>query len=440
VGVSEASTSERKLRSVRAKVPRVFRNIATLAFVTTVLLAFAACNGKGNGQACKDVAATVNGKDICLSDVDRIINQQTQGQQLSPTQLAAARLQALDSLVQREAVVLRAEKEKTVPTEDEVTTAINNQKQQMTAEEWEKFLKENNLTDQLLRDEARKDLAINKLQDKLFGKITIRDQEVSDFYSQNKEQFVNPRGVALSDIVADPRDSGGLYANDAKSEAEATAKINGIEAQLKTGADFATVARANSEDQSAARGGDIGFANEDDLRQNGFPPDLVSKLFSTMKVGDITEPIHFPDGRWIIFKLTNRQLETKPLNLDDPGVRDQIKQALINQRQTILKAALISNAMSDVTVVNKLAESMLNDPNNLGNQPITPGGPGANANAPSASPTAATTPAASNSAPATTASPAAPKPTPAARPAAAATPHPQATHPPAAAPGATPKK
>jgi parvulin-like peptidyl-prolyl isomerase len=421
-------------------VPRVFRNIATLAFITTVLLALAACNGKARGETCKDVAATVNGKDICLSDVDRIINQQAQGQQFSPTQLAAARLQALDGLVQREAVYIRAEKEKTVPTDDEITTAINNQKVGATAEEWDKFLKENNLNEQQLREEARKDLAINKLQDKLFGKITIRDQEVVDFYNQNKEQFVNPRGVALADIVADPRDSGGLYPNDAKSEAEATAKINGIEAQLKTGADFATVARANSEDQSAARGGDIGFANEDDLKQNGFPPDLVNKLFTTMKVGDITEPIHFPDGRWIIFKLTNRQLETKPLNLEDPGVRDQIKQALINQRQTILKAALISNAMSDVTVINKLAESMLNDPNNLGNQPITPGGPGANANTPSASPTAATTPAATTSAPSTTASPAAAKPSATQKPAAAATPHPQATHPPAAAPGGSPKR
>jgi peptidyl-prolyl cis-trans isomerase SurA len=419
-------------------VPRVFRRTATTAAFAAVLLALAACGrGAGDGKKAEDVAATVNGKEIYLSDVDRLINQQTQGQKLSPTQLAAARLQALENLIQREAVVLRAEKEKTVPSDDEVTTAVNNQKSQMTAEEWEKFLKDNNLTEQQLRDEARKDLSINKLQDKLFGKITIRDQEVVDFYNNNPEQFVNPRGVQLSDIVADPRDSGGLYQNDAKSEAEAVAKINSIEAQLRGGgADFATVARAYSEDQSSVRGGDIGFASEDDLKQNNFPPDLINKFFSTMKVGDITEPIHFPDGRWIIFKLTNRQLETKPLKLEDPGVRDQIKQALINQRQTILKAALVSNAMSEVTVVNKLAESMLNDPNNLGgNQPASPGPTGANSNAtPAGSPSTTASPAA------TTTAPPAAKPTATQRPVTAATPKPQPSRPAAAAPGATPKK
>ncbi len=67
------------------------------------------------------------------------------------------------------------------------------------------------------------------------------------------------------------------------------------------------------------RGGDIGFANEDAMRRNGFPPELVGRLFNTMRVGDITEPIHFPDGRWVIFKLTNRQLETKPLTPRRPA-------------------------------------------------------------------------------------------------------------------------
>ncbi len=120
----------------------------------------------------------------------------------------------------------------------------------MTAEDWQKFMEQNKLTDEKLREEARKDLAAKKLQEKLFGQITVREQEVTDFFNKNQSRFVNPRGVGLSDIVADPGDSGGAFPKDAKSEAEAAAKINSLYAQLKTGADFATVARANSEDQS----------------------------------------------------------------------------------------------------------------------------------------------------------------------------------------------
>jgi parvulin-like peptidyl-prolyl isomerase len=158
----------------------------------------------------------------------------------------------LDRLIERQVLFARAEKEKTVPSDDEVTTLINQQRQRGTVEEWEKTLKESNLTEEQVREEARKDLAINKLQEKLYGKITIRDQEVNDFYTANRQQFVNPRGVSLADIVVDPSDSGGTYRDDAKSEAEATAKIQRLYATLRSGADFADVARASSEDPSAA--------------------------------------------------------------------------------------------------------------------------------------------------------------------------------------------
>ncbi|MBV9925882.1 MAG: SurA N-terminal domain-containing protein [Acidobacteria bacterium] len=382
---------------------RVFRQIATPALFAALALGLAACGGttSGKGQAA-DVAATVNGKEIKLADVDRIVNQQLQGQQLSTPDMAAARLQALDNLIQREAVVQKAEKEKAVPTDDEVTAAINEQRSRVTAEDWQKFLEQSKLTEEQLREEARKDLAVKKLQDKLYGQITIRDQEINDFFNSNRQRFVNPRGVGLSDIVTDSADSGGVFPNDAKSEAEAKAKIDSLYAQLKTGADFATVARANSEDQSLMRGGDIGFANEDTLRQNGFPPELVGRLFNSMKVGDITEPIHFPDGRWIIFKLTNRQLESKPLTLDD--VKGQIQQGLTETRQTILQGALIRTAMSEAKVVNHLADDMLKDPNSLGGNAVAPGASPAASPAATASPAASASPASS---PAAGASPAA---------------------------------
>lgn len=385
---------------------RVPKQFAAIACALALALGIAACSntsGPNNGVAAgTDVAATVNGKNIMLSEVDRIVSQQARGgRNLSPLEQAAARLTVLDTLVQRQVLVDRAEKEKTIPTDDEINTFVNNQKSRLTQEEWEKSLRDNNLTEQQVRDEARKDLALRKLQEKLFGQITIREQEITDFFNNNKEQFVNPRGVFLSDIVADATDYAGQGPpDDAKSDAEAAAKIQRIHAQLRSGADFATVARASSEDPSAARGGDLGFATEDDLRRNGFPPELISRLFGPMSVGDVTEPLRFPDGRWYIFKLTDRQLETKPLTLEDPRVRERIKQGLINQRQTILNEALIRQAMNDATVVNNLASGMLKDPSMLGGlQQVAPGGA-----SPASTPTPASSPSAS---PAATGSPAA---------------------------------
>ncbi|MGB8508733.1 MAG: SurA N-terminal domain-containing protein, partial [Pyrinomonadaceae bacterium] len=361
---------------------RYAKQIAISAFVLTVTVALAACKEgqTAPGATGSDVAASVNGTNIMLSEVDRLISQQTQGQQaqLSPLELAAARLQVLDGLIQRQVIYQKAVKEKTVPNDEEISAKINEQHSRATKEEWDKFLKDNNLTEAQLREEARKDLSIQRLQEKLYGKISIRDQEIDNFYNKNPKQFVNPRGVFLSDIVVDARDGGGQYPDDAKSETEAKAKIDRISTLLKSGgADFATVARASSEDQSNLRGGDIGFANEDDLKQNGFSTELVDRFFNKMPIGGVTDPIQFPDGRWVIFKLTNRQLENQPLTLNSPGVRDQIKDALIGQRRTLLNEALLRTATTDAQIVNNLASGMLNDPSMLGGTQPVAGNPSA---------------------------------------------------------------
>src|SRR5205085_4842718 len=293
-----------------------------------------------------------------------LIRQQFQGDwnNLSPLEQAQARLQALDTLVQKEVLFQRAEKEGLLPKDDEVTTFITDLKQQsgMTEEEYQKKLKEQGQTEEMLRDEARKQKAIEKLQNQTNAKITIRDEEVKDFYEHNKQQFVNPRGVGLASIVVDPADNGAQ--DDAKNDAEAKAKIDNIYAQLKSGADFASVARARSEDPSNVKGGDLGFATEDDLRQNGFPQQLVDQFFGPMQVGSYTSPVQFPNKRWYIFKLQSKQLQTENLTFDSPGVRQQIIQALTDQRKNILNGALLEVAMSDAKIVNNLASDMLAKP------------------------------------------------------------------------------
>ena len=379
-----------------------------LGAVVLGALLIAAC-GSGAETPDNTVAATVNGKKIMLQEVERVIQQQTNGKQadLSPLELAQARLQVLSSLIQREVLFQKAEQEKFLPTEDEITGAINKQKQDsgMTDEEFARQLKEQNLTMEALREEAKKDLAIAHLQDKYAGKITINDRDVEDYYNANKQQFVNARGVALAMIAVDPADNSqqGVTGDDAKNDTDAKVKIDGIYQQLKGGADFATVARAKSEDQSLARGGDIGFASEDELKSTGFPADLVGQLFGPMQVGSFTNPVkfaspQFPGGRWYIFKLQEKHLQTENLTLESQGVRQQITVALTKQRKDILSAALVEVATREAKIVNNLAANMLNNPGNLGLRP-------ASADAAKPASTPATSPASSSPAAKSNASP-----------------------------------
>lgn len=382
------------------------QNRAKFLFVFVLILSFtfalSGCrSGSGSGNTDTAVAATVNGRNIMLSEVERALNQQAQGQQaqMSPLQLAAARLQVLEGLIQEQVLFQRAEKERLLPTDDEITQGINGIKQQrrLTEEEFQRFLRESGQTEQALRESLRRSLAIQKLQERAFGQISISDREVEEAYNNNREQLVNPRGVALAAIVIDPRTNEGLQ-DDAKSETEANQKAQIIYQELRAGRDFATIARQRSEDAtSGIRGGEIGFATEEQLRQgSGFPPELVGRFFGAMQPGDITEPVRTSDGRWAIFKLLDRRLENQPRTLEN--AREEIKEALINQRRALLSAALIATATNEARIVNNLAQNMLNSPSNLGVlRPATPP-TGGGTPTPGASPsaTSATTPAASS--------------------------------------------
>ena len=382
--------------------------IVSVFILALAVVGLTGCSGEGADAKDNTVAATVNGKKIMLTEIEHLISKQMQGQQaqLSPLQVAQARLQVLESLIQKEVLVQRAEKENLKPTDDEISQYITAKKQEagLTEEEFQKQIKAQNETEQSLREEARKLLAIQKLQAKYTGSVSISDREVEDYFQKNKESFTLGRGVELAAIIVDPQDNGAT--DDAKGEAEAKLKIDNIYQQLKN-ADFAEVARARSEDRSNLQGGDLGFATEEQLKRNAFPETLITKFFG-MQVGDYTEPVEL-SGRWYVFKLKRKQTETENRTLESPNVRQEITEALRGQRQQLLNLVLLEVAMVEAKIVNNLASGMLANPSNLGLRPASPGtaaSPAASAPgqqstpAQSASPTGAASPAGSPNIPA----------------------------------------
>ncbi len=114
------------------------------------------------------------------------------------------------------------------------------------------------------------------------------------------------------------------------------------------------------------------FTNLGSLKQAGFPKELIDQFMGALQVGSFTEP-KLVNGKWYIFKLAEKRLQTENLTLESPNVRPQITQALINQRKEILNAALLETAMNEAKIVNNLATTMINNPSNLGLRPASPG-------------------------------------------------------------------
>src|SRR5262249_47625949 len=124
---------------------------------------------------------------------------------------------------------------------------------------------------------------------------------------------------------------------------KADKKIKDIYNRLKTGGfDFATLASQRSEDAGTnLRGGKLGFATEQQLRQQIFAtrPDIVDQLMK-MSAGQITEPIMDKvSNRWYIIKVDTKVEQARNLTLED--VRANITNAITQQRQGILLNALV---------------------------------------------------------------------------------------------------
>ena len=351
--------------------------ILTLSLFLSSLL-FMSCGQSGATSSSSsgskgEAAAVVNGTKITLAEVDRVTTEQAQGQQnqLSQLELAAARLRVLEGLITNEILYQKAKQDKLIPADADVNSFIQQSKADggMTEEAFQKRLKETNQSEAEFKEDIRKQMAIKKLDENIANQIKVSDREVEEAFKANPP--IAPAGIALSDIVVDPQQNfQGSDPNDAKGEAEAKAKIDSIYGQLKSGADFATIARSRSEDQSAARAGDLGFIAMEQIQQSfgPFGPRLMS-----LKEGEYTEPIKETNGRWHIFKMTGKRTEARKLSLDDPEVKKQIADQIRSQRASLLSQSLIAQARNEAKVENYLIADLIKNPNSLGVlRPVNP--------------------------------------------------------------------
>jgi parvulin-like peptidyl-prolyl isomerase len=370
------------LRGVDSNVQILKNAFLTLALLSVAAF-FVACGETGPSVANNESAATVNGKAITMEEVERAVKQQAQGQEgrLSPLELAGARLQILQSLIEQEVMFQKAEKEGAVPSDEEITTELNRQKTQSgkSADQIAKEMSDAGVTEAVVRDQIKRQLAISKLTEKITGKIEPpKDSEIEAFYNGNKEAFVRRKGVKLAGIVIDPANAG--EGDTTTDEASAVARGNEIIQQLRTGADFATVAREKSEDPSRFQGGDLGYIAEDQLRQM-LPAQTVQALMNPQtQIGQIfTAPMQ---GKYYILKLQERSDRDEALTLESPGVRQQVTDSLINARKQLLAASYQAIAMNEAKVENYLARKVVENPNELsGARPASANTPAMNTNA-----------------------------------------------------------
>jgi len=256
---------------------------ATAALSAAVLLAaLTACNQQTSG----DVMATVDGRKIFRSDVDKYYDNNVASAQQAPTgeQATALRLQILHQMIEDEILMHRAEKLGLLATDEEVDRRYNEIKAPFSQEEFDKRLKDKKITLADFKRDIRRSITVDKVMNKeVSSKINVTDQDITDYYNSHKGEFnlIEPQ-YHLAQIMVTPAPNPQAHnQNDkAQNEGDARKKIQMIGNRLDSGDDFATLAMNYSEDpETSGNGGDLGTIPESSLRNTELGTrDAVLKL------------------------------------------------------------------------------------------------------------------------------------------------------------------
>lgn len=168
------------------------------------------------------------------------------------------------------------------------------------------------------------------------------DAEVATAYEANKARLTLPRQYHLAQIVLMVPANAQQDWDDAQRRKVAELRALAV----KPKADFADLARKNSQDTtSAGKGGDVGWVREDQLLP------MVREAVARLPENGVSEPVRAPDG-WHVLRL----LETRApgaMSLED--AKPQLVQALRQARgQQAVRAYVDAMLRKDPIQLNEI--------------------------------------------------------------------------------------
>ncbi|KRW91089.1 peptidylprolyl isomerase [Alicyclobacillus tengchongensis] len=256
------------------------------------------------------VIAMVGGKPITRSAL------------LAETQ-AYAGASMLEELISNQLIQDAAAKKNITATQSEINqqlAALEAQNGITSDSELTSVLAQNHMTKAQLLDQIRVSVLEQKLAE---SKVNVTDEEIQNYYKQNKSSFAVPETRALSDIVV---------ATKAKAEQ--------IENDLRQGKSFAQLAKAYSTDSSTkAKGGAMGTFSEAELSAS--EPAIATAAFKLAK-GQVSQPIAV-SGSYEILQCT--------------AVNPAHTPSLAEERSAIIQDIKQQNAESEPQLVAQLIKS-----------------------------------------------------------------------------------
>jgi parvulin-like peptidyl-prolyl isomerase len=164
----------------------------------------------------------------------------------------------------------------------------------------------------------------------------LKPDEIKKYYDSNRDKFRKPEGITISEIYLS-------FAG--KNEAEVKARAQALLTQLRGGADFGTLAAANSERQIK---GEL-VAKQTKGKVGTFQtPDLLPEIAAAIKnvaVGSTSDLVRSDDG-YQIFRVDERAAASDPSAFNE----DQVREAITVERRDKAREDYMKNLRRDAYI------------------------------------------------------------------------------------------
>src|SRR5919108_2670766 len=268
-------------------MPFCLRSILVL---TMLLLAFAAAgcgSDQDSGSVSGDAVAAVGDREISKEKFDRLVAQAEKTYKARKQDFPAVgspeydqlKQAILRSLIEQAEFEIGAEELGIEVTDEDVDKRLDELKQQFFQGNEEKYkaeLEKQGLSEEQVRDDIRSRLLSERIFKAVTKDVKVTDQDVSAYYEENKAQFQTPSSREVRHIL--------ISCDKPAACREAKQKADGLYAQIKAGADFAQLAKKNSDDPSSAPEG-----GKFSAQKGATVPPFDQTVFA-LKTGELSKP------------------------------------------------------------------------------------------------------------------------------------------------------
>ena len=277
--------------------------------------------GSPRAQEALRIATVVNDQIISLYDLNMRLTMVALFSGLQNTPETRKRLlpQVLRTLIDEELKRQEAKRLDLVITDKEVEAVIWNleKNNKLPKGGLKNLLVKQKVEISILKNQIKADISWKELVNGRYGRlVTISDEEIEEVLSEILNSEGKPEYL-ISEIF--------LPIDQPENEVDVTALANRLIEQIKSGANFATLAKNFSKSPSAKKGGDLGWNRAGQL------DDELDTVLVKLRPGQMSQPIRTLDGYYIL--ALKDQRKARKFGQPDPG------SATVNLQQLFIPVA-----------------------------------------------------------------------------------------------------